>query len=82
MDGYVSDSRFDDQLEAMVRARDDGLIGGVGLSNVSLHQLRRALASTEVVCVQNPYSVGARPSAPALPLGRTSRRTWRRDNSP
>jgi aryl-alcohol dehydrogenase-like predicted oxidoreductase len=66
MDGYVSDSRFDDQLEAMVRARDDGLIGGVGLSNVSLHQLRRALASTEVVCVQNSYSVGARSSAPVL----------------
>jgi aryl-alcohol dehydrogenase-like predicted oxidoreductase len=66
IDGLVSDSRFDDQLEAMVRARDDGLIGGVGLSNVSLHQLRLALGNTEIACVQNLYHVGARSSAPVL----------------
>jgi pyridoxine 4-dehydrogenase len=34
-DGRV-DARFDDQLAAMVAARDEGLIAGVGLSNVSL----------------------------------------------
>jgi hypothetical protein len=33
------DARFDDQLAAMVAARDEGLIAGVGLSNVSLDQL-------------------------------------------
>src|SRR5262249_31700256 len=40
-DGRV-DAGFDDQLAAMVRARDEGLIAGVGLGKVSLGQLRRA----------------------------------------
>jgi pyridoxine 4-dehydrogenase len=35
MDDAQPDQRFDDQLAAMVKARDDGMIGGVGLSNVS-----------------------------------------------
>ena len=47
-DGRV-DARFDDQLATMVKARDDGLIAGVGLSNVSLEQLRHALARTDIV---------------------------------
>ena len=50
-DGRV-DARFDDQLAAMVAARDEGLIAGVGLSNVSLDQLRHAVAGTDIVCVQ------------------------------
>jgi pyridoxine 4-dehydrogenase len=37
-DGRI-DARFDDQLAAMVAASDEGLIAGVGLSNVSLEQL-------------------------------------------
>ena len=42
-DGRV-DARLDDQLAAMVAARDDGLIAGIGLSNVSLEQLQHAVA--------------------------------------
>jgi aryl-alcohol dehydrogenase-like predicted oxidoreductase len=66
MDPGLSESRFDDQLEAMVRARDDGLIAGVGLSNVSLRQLHRALAHTEIVCVQNLFRLDARSSTAVL----------------
>ena len=51
-DGRV-DARFDDQLAAMVAARDDGLIAGIGLSNISLEQLRHALAGT-VTCRREP----------------------------
>jgi pyridoxine 4-dehydrogenase len=47
---------FDDQLHAMALARDEGLIEGIGLSNVSLAQLQHALRFTEVVCVQNSFS--------------------------
>jgi diketogulonate reductase-like aldo/keto reductase len=43
-DGRV-DARFDDQLGAMVAARGEGLLAGVGLSNVSLGQLRENLAA-------------------------------------
>jgi pyridoxine 4-dehydrogenase len=65
-DGAAPDQRFDDQLAAMVQAREDGLIGGVGLSNVTLDHLLRALGSTPVACVQNPLSVADRASMPVL----------------
>ena len=64
-DGRV-DARFDDQLAAMVAARDHGLIAGVGLSNVSLEQLRHAAAGTGIVCVQNLFHLADRRSAPVL----------------
>jgi aryl-alcohol dehydrogenase-like predicted oxidoreductase len=64
-DGRV-DARFDDQLAAMVAARDEGLIAGVGLSNVSLEQLRHAAAGTDIVCVQNLFHLADRRSAPVL----------------
>jgi aryl-alcohol dehydrogenase-like predicted oxidoreductase len=64
-DGRV-DARFDDQLAVMVAARDEGLIAGVGLSNVSLDQLRHAAAGTDIVCVQNLFHLADRRSAPVL----------------
>ena len=39
-------SRFDAQLAALVRVREEGLIGGVGLSNISRRHLLRAVAQT------------------------------------
>jgi aryl-alcohol dehydrogenase-like predicted oxidoreductase len=64
-DGRV-DARFDDQLAAMAAARDDGLIAGIGLSNVSLGQLKHALAGTEIACVQNLFHLADRSGAPVL----------------
>jgi pyridoxine 4-dehydrogenase len=64
-DGRVS-ARFDDQLAEMVAARDEGLIAGIGLSNVSLEQLRHAVAGTAVVCVQNLFHLADRSAAPLL----------------
>jgi pyridoxine 4-dehydrogenase len=58
--------RFDDQLAAMMKARDDGLIGGIGLSNVSRDHLRRALAVTDIACVQNLMNLADRRSMPVL----------------
>ena len=60
------DVRFDDHLAAMVQARDEGLIAGVGLSNISLEQLRHAADRTEIVCVQNLFHLADRGSAPVL----------------
>jgi len=60
------DARFDDQLATMVRARDEGLIAGVGLSNVSLEQLRHAADGTEIACVQNLFHLADRDSTPVL----------------
>lgn len=60
------DAFFDDQLGAMVEARDDGLIESVGLSNVTLDHLRHALQVTEVACVQNFFHIADRRSQPVL----------------
>ena len=64
--GDEPDQRFDDQLAAMIQAREDGLIGGVGLSNVTLERLRRALERTPIACVQNPLNLADRSSMPVL----------------
>jgi pyridoxine 4-dehydrogenase len=64
-DGRVS-ARFDDQLAAMVAARDEGLIAGIGLSNISLEQLTHALAGTDIVCVQNLFHLADRSGTPVL----------------
>lgn len=60
------DARFDDHLATMVQARDEGLMAGVGLSNVSLEQLGHAADRTEIVCVQNLFHLADRGSAPVL----------------
>ena len=58
--------RFDAELTALVKAREEGLIDGVGLSNVSRQQLLRAVDQTEIVCVQNLFNVGDQGSADVL----------------
>ncbi|WP_432246368.1 oxidoreductase [Mycolicibacterium sp. ELW1] len=60
------DARFTDQLGAMITARDEGLIAGVGLSNVTHEQLLHALELTDIVCVQNPFNLVDRSSQPVL----------------
>ncbi|HXQ59569.1 MAG TPA: oxidoreductase [Acidimicrobiales bacterium] len=72
-----------DQLSAMARLRDEGLIDGIGLSNVTLDEYRTARTQIEVACVQNAYNVTGRseqalfdacgtdavPFVPFFPLG-------------
>jgi aryl-alcohol dehydrogenase-like predicted oxidoreductase len=60
------DALFDDQLAAMTRARDDGLIGAIGLSNVSLAHLLHVVESVEIACVQNAFHLLNRSSQPVL----------------
>ena len=57
---------FDRQLTAMVEARDEGLIGGIGLSSIAIEHLNIALDRTEIVCVQNAYNLADRTSQPIL----------------
>ena len=58
--------RFDAELAALVKAREEGLIDGVGLSNVSRQQLLRAADQTEIVCVQNLFNLVDQGSADVL----------------
>jgi pyridoxine 4-dehydrogenase len=56
---------LDSQLAELVALRDDGKIGGIGLSGVGLDALRRALP-VGVVCVQNLYNLLDRTAEPLL----------------
>jgi len=78
-----SDVPIAEQLQAMMDLRREGLIGGIGLSNVGVDEYRTAQALTEIACVQNPYNVADRtgqdvfdacradgvPYVPFFPLG-------------
>ena len=66
LDNAVPDQRFVDQLGALMTARDEGLIAGVGVSNVTHRHLLIALEVTDIVCVQNVYNLANRSSAPVL----------------
>ncbi|MCG5432847.1 oxidoreductase [Mycobacterium sp. MYCO198283] len=57
---------FERQLDAMIAARDEGLIDGIGLSSVRPEHLQIALDRTEIVCVQNAYNLLDRTSQPLL----------------
>ncbi|OMC14375.1 oxidoreductase [Mycobacterium sp. SP-6446] len=60
------DQLFDDQLSVMIQARDEGLIGGIGLSNINRDHLLHALERTEIACVQNAFNLIHRESAGVL----------------
>jgi pyridoxine 4-dehydrogenase len=66
--GPVDRELFDRQLTAMIAARDEGLIAGIGLSSISVDHLRIALDRTEIVTVQNAYNLIDRSSQPVLDL--------------
>ncbi|HEY0228170.1 MAG TPA: oxidoreductase [Mycobacterium sp.] len=66
LDSDRPDERFDEQLSIMIAARDEGLIGGIGLSNITREHLLHALQRTEIACVQNAFSLVDRSAAPVL----------------
>jgi pyridoxine 4-dehydrogenase len=66
MDNDRPDERFDELLSVMIAARDEGLIGGIGLSNVTREHLLRGLQHTEIACVQNTFNPVNRSAEPVL----------------
>ena len=66
VDSDRPDERFDELLSVMIAARDEGLIGGIGLSNITREHLLHALEHTEIACVQNAFSLVNRSSAPVM----------------
>ncbi|MGW4982886.1 aldo/keto reductase [Streptomyces mirabilis] len=58
---------LDDQLAVMTALRDEGKIGAIGLSSITLDGLRRALPAG-IVCVQNAYSLVSREDEDMLQL--------------
>lgn len=48
--------RFEDSVKALIGLQKEGKVKHIGLSNVSLDQLKRALELTPIVSVQNHYN--------------------------
>lgn len=66
---------IEDQLEVMAAMRDEGKIGAIGLSSVTLDGLRRALPAS-IACVQNEYSLLNRTDEQILQLCVTEGIAW------
>ena len=66
---------LDDQLAVMTALRDEGKIGAIGLSSVTLDVLRRALPAG-IACVQNAYNLIGRDDEDMLELCVTENIAW------
>src|ERR1700739_1083107 len=66
LDHAAPDQRFVDQLGALEPAGDEGLITGIGISNVTPRHLLCALEVTDIICVQNAYNLAQRSADPVL----------------
>ena len=66
---------LDSQLAELASLRDEGKIGAIGLSNVTLEQLGAALP-VGIACVQNAYSLIQREDEPLLELCREQAIAW------
>ncbi|MEV5950714.1 aldo/keto reductase [Streptomyces sp. NPDC051993] len=55
----VGSDSIAERFGALAELREAGLIRHLGLSNVGVGHLAEALAIAPVVCVQNPYGIGA-----------------------
>jgi pyridoxine 4-dehydrogenase len=66
---------LDSQLAELARLRDEGKIGAIGLSNVTIEQLSAALP-VGITCVQNAYSLIQREDEPLLELCREHAIAW------
>jgi pyridoxine 4-dehydrogenase len=66
---------LDDQLAVMTSLRDEGKIGAIGLSSVTLDKLRRALPAG-IACVQNAYSLVTRTDEDMLRLCADEQIAW------
>ena len=50
---------FEDSIRALVELQEEGKIRHIGLSNVTVEQIKSAQSMTDIVSVQNRYNAGA-----------------------
>jgi len=58
--GWAKDASFEEQVGTLAELRKEGLIGHIGLSNVTVGQLRAARQVTEIAAVTAYFNVAAR----------------------
>lgn len=64
--GRAKDAAFEDQVGTLAELRKEGVIGHIGLSNVTVDQLNAALQITEIAAVTAHFNVAARQHADLL----------------
>ncbi|HEY0533284.1 MAG TPA: aldo/keto reductase [Actinoplanes sp.] len=64
--GYARDASFAEQVGTLAELREDGLIGGIGLSNVTVEQLAEARAIVEIAAVTAHFNIADRMEEPLL----------------
>jgi hypothetical protein len=64
--GTATDVPFELQIETLAALREEGVIRHVGLSNVSLEQLRTAQAIVDIAAVTAHFNAAVRTGAPLL----------------
>jgi len=64
--GRATDAPFEQQIETLAALREEGLIRHIGLSNITLEQLRAAQAIAPIAAVTAQYNLSARPGADLL----------------
>ena len=64
--GWAKDASFEEQVDTLAELRKEGLIGHIGLSNVTVRQLRAARQITEIAAVTAYFNVAARHEAALL----------------
>ena len=74
-EGNSGEVDLDSQLAEMMALRHEGKIGAIGVSDVSLGQLRQAMPAG-LACVQNAYSLLDRSGEPLLDLCREQDVAW------
>ncbi len=64
--GWARDASFEEQVGTLAELREEGVIGDIGLSNVTLEQFRTARAIVDVAAVTAHYNVADRHEQPLL----------------
>jgi pyridoxine 4-dehydrogenase len=64
--GRATDAPFEEQVATLAALREEGLIRHIGLSNVTVEQLRAAQAIAPIAAVTAHYNVGTRTGADLL----------------
>lgn len=62
--GYARDASFADQVGTLAELREEGLIGGIGLSNVTVDQLAEARAIVDIAAVTAHFNIADRTEEP------------------
>jgi aryl-alcohol dehydrogenase-like predicted oxidoreductase len=70
--GRATDAPFEEQVATLAELRDEGVIGSIGLSNVTVEQFEAARAIVDIAAVTAHYNIAVRTGAGLLKAAEAS----------